>query len=141
MYLVVYIATVYAYGYIISHLFVYFVYLQTYFSLYLCVYIYSERASYKNLTYLTYPSKNNNEWCQSNIPYTTHKHFHDQYRITCRISESYTLTEKAPQKNSLVLYVQYLEMLKYNTCIVKLQVNSVGLRYLGFFHYDRKVRA
>ena len=95
----VYIATVYAYGYIISHLFVYFVYLHTF--LCICAYIYSERASYKNLTYLTYPSKNNNEWCQSNISYTTHKHFHDQYRITCRISESYTLTEKAPQKNSL----------------------------------------
>ena len=96
----VYIATVYAYGYIISHLFVYFVCLHTF--LCICAYIYSERASYKNLTYLTYPSKNNNEWCQSNIPDTTHKHFHDQYRITCRISESYTLTEKAPQKNSLV---------------------------------------
>ena len=75
---------------------------QPFISRNICAYIYSERASYKNLTYLTYPSKNNNEWCQSNISYTTHKHFHDQYRITCRISESYTLTEKAPQKNSLV---------------------------------------
>ena len=56
---------------------------------FLCIFvrIYIPRASYSRLTYLTYPSKNNNGVNRTFLTIHT-SILHDQYRITRRIYES-----------------------------------------------------
>ena len=68
---IVYSNSIYRLTDTLYYIFLYTIY--TYFSLYICAYIYSE--SFLQSSYIPYISLKEQQRCQSNIPYNTHKHF------------------------------------------------------------------
>ena len=108
--------------------------IPTYFSLYLCVYIF--RESFLQESYIPHISLKE----QQRVVSIEHSLYYTQ-AFSRSISNYMSNFRKLYFDRKSTTEKQPWNVNTYNACIVKLQVNSVGLRYLGFFHYDRKVRA